>query len=35
MALNLFGLAQNGQTNPKGMPGLFWAAIFAREFADV
>jgi hypothetical protein len=35
MALNLFGLAQDGQTNPEGMTGLFWAAIFAREFADV
>ena len=35
MALNLFGLAQDGQTNPEGMPGLFRAAIFAREFADV
>ena len=35
MALNLFGLAQDGQTNPDGMPGLLQAAIFAREFAGV
>jgi hypothetical protein len=35
MALNLFGLAQDGQTNPEGMPGPLQAAIFAREFADV
>jgi hypothetical protein len=34
MALNLFGLAQDGQTNPKGILGLFQAAIFAREFAN-
>jgi hypothetical protein len=35
MALNLFGLAQDGKTNFKGMPNLLQAAIFAREFADV
>jgi quercetin dioxygenase-like cupin family protein len=35
MALNLFGLAQEGRTNPKGMPNLLQAAIFAREFGDV
>ena len=35
MALNLFGLAQDGKTNPKGMPNLLQAAIFAREFSDV
>jgi hypothetical protein len=35
MTLNLFGLAQDGQTNPEGMPGLLQAAIFAREFAGV
>jgi quercetin dioxygenase-like cupin family protein len=35
MALNLFGLAQNGKTNSKGMPNLLQAAIFAREFSDV
>jgi hypothetical protein len=35
MALNLFGLAQDGKTNSKGMPNLLQAAIFAREFSDV
>lgn len=35
MALNLFGLAQDGKTNSKGMPNLLQAAIFAREFRDV
>jgi quercetin dioxygenase-like cupin family protein len=35
MALNLFGLAQDGKTNQKGMPNLLQAAIFAREFSDV
>jgi hypothetical protein len=35
MALNLFGLAQDGKTNSKGMPNLLQTAIFAREFADV
>ena len=35
MALNLFGLAQDGKTNSKGMPNLLQAAIFAREFGDV
>src|SRR4028119_2447891 len=35
MALNLFGLAQDGKTNPKGMPNPLQAAIFAREFGDV
>jgi quercetin dioxygenase-like cupin family protein len=35
MARNLFGLAQDGKTNPKGMPNLLQAAIFAREFSDV
>ena len=35
MALNLFGLAQDGKTNAKGMPNPLQAAIFAREFADV
>src|SRR3712207_968704 len=35
MSLNLFGLAQDGRTNPKGMPNLLQAAIFAREFGDV
>jgi quercetin dioxygenase-like cupin family protein len=35
MARNLFGLAQDDKTNPKGMPNLLQAAIFAREFSDV
>jgi quercetin dioxygenase-like cupin family protein len=35
MALNLFGLAQDGKTNSRGMPSLLQAAIFAREFSDV
>src|ERR671917_2726048 len=35
MALNLFGLAQDGRTNAKGMPNPLQAAIFAREFGDV
>ncbi len=35
MVLNLFGLAQDGRTNRKGMPNLLQAAIFAREFSDV
>jgi quercetin dioxygenase-like cupin family protein len=35
MALNLFGLAQDGKTNSRGMPNLLQAAIFAREFSDV
>jgi quercetin dioxygenase-like cupin family protein len=35
MALNLFGLAQDGKTNSKGMPNFLQAAIFAREFSDV
>ncbi len=35
MAVNLFGLAQDGKTNSKGMPNLLQAAIFAREFEEV
>ncbi len=35
MALNLFGLAQDGKTNSKGMPNLLQGALFAREFEDV
>ena len=35
MVRNLFGLAQDGKTNSKGMPNLLQAAIFAREFSDV
>ena len=32
---NLFGLAQDGKTNSKGMPNLLQGALFAREFSDV
>ncbi|HEX5851368.1 MAG TPA: cupin domain-containing protein [Rubrobacter sp.] len=35
MAINLFGLAQDGKTNSRGMPNLLQAAILAREFSDV
>ena len=35
MIRNLFGLAQDGKTNSKGMPNVLQAAIFAREFSDV
>jgi quercetin dioxygenase-like cupin family protein len=35
MARKLFGLAQDGKTNSKGMPNLLQGAIFAREFSDV
>jgi hypothetical protein len=33
--LNLFGLAQDGKTDDKGVPGLLQLAVFAREFDDV
>ena len=35
MIANLFGMAQDGKTNAKGMPNLLQAALFAREFEDV
>jgi hypothetical protein len=35
MIKNLYGLAQDGKTNAKGMPNLLQAALFAREFEDV
>ena len=35
MAKNLYGLAQDGKTNAKGMPNLLQGAILAREFEDV
>lgn len=35
MVANLFGLARDGKTNAKGMPNLFQAAVFVREFEDV
>lgn len=31
----LFGLAQDGKVNAKGMPNLFQTAVLSREFADV
>jgi quercetin dioxygenase-like cupin family protein len=35
MVVNLFGLAQDGKTNAKGMPNLLQGALFAKEFEDV
>ena len=35
MIKNLYGLAQDGKTDAKGMPNLLQAALFAREFEDV
>lgn len=35
MVMNLFGLAQDGKTNRKGMPNLLQLALIAREFSDV
>lgn len=35
MILNLFGLAQDGKTDKKGMPFLLQLALLAREFEDV
>ena len=35
MILNLFGLAQDGKTNRKGMPNLLQVALISREFSDV
>jgi quercetin dioxygenase-like cupin family protein len=35
MIVNLFGLAQDGKTNAKGMPNLLQSALFASEFEDV
>jgi quercetin dioxygenase-like cupin family protein len=32
---NSFGLARDGKTNAKGMPGLLQLVLFAREFEDV
>jgi quercetin dioxygenase-like cupin family protein len=32
---NLFGLAQDGRTDARGMPSLLQRALLAREFADV
>lgn len=35
MIRNLFGLAQDGRTDKKGMPNLLQLALIAREFEDV
>jgi len=35
MILNLFGLAQDGKTNARGLPSLLQLALLAREFRDV
>jgi quercetin dioxygenase-like cupin family protein len=35
MIRNAFGLAQDGKTDNKGMPGLLQLSVFAREFDDV
>jgi hypothetical protein len=35
MIKNLYGLAQDGKTNAKGMPNLLQVALFVREFGDV
>ncbi len=35
MIQNLFGLAQDGKTNSKGMPNLLQGTILLREFEDV
>lgn len=35
MIKNLFGLAQDGLTNDKGVPGPLQLAVWAREFSDV
>ena len=35
MALNIFGLVQDGKTNSKGMPNLLQTALLAQEFEDV
>jgi quercetin dioxygenase-like cupin family protein len=35
MISNLFGLAQDGKTNKKGMPNLLQLIVFGKEFEDV
>jgi hypothetical protein len=35
MAVDLFGLAQDGKTNDKGMPNLLQTALFCLEYEDV
>jgi len=35
MIIDLFGMAQDGKTNDKGMPNLFQGALFSLEYEDV
>lgn len=35
MTIDLYGLAQDGKTNAKGMPNLFQTALFSLEYEDV
>src|SRR5262245_14343022 len=35
LMLNLFGLAQDGKTNARGLPNLLQLALLVREFGDV
>jgi len=35
MILNIFGLAQDGKTNSRGMPGFLQLVLIAKEFEDV
>lgn len=35
MILNFFGLAQDGKTDARGLPGLLQLALLVREFGDV
>lgn len=35
MIMNIFGLAQDGKTDRRGLPNLLQLAVFAREFSDV
>jgi len=35
MIMNLFGLAQDGRTDARGLPNPLQLALFAREFSDV
>lgn len=35
LMLNLFGLAQDGKTNARGLPNLLQLALLVREFRDV
>src|SRR5262245_66082278 len=35
LILNLFGLAQDGKTNARGLPNLLQLAVVVREFRDL